>query len=153
MKRAAEHEALDPAHDIKRLKPSKPDHLSHLSDELTLRVLSHLSPAQLCASQRSVLLRDSGGTQLNRRPDFPISSRDSPAMHHYGACNTFTDSCNQDPHGSQESETQRRAEYSSRLLLQSGLTTNILWRKAQRQIGRGSSRSGTIGVGGHAMWM
>lgn len=52
VKRDAAKAGLDDAQDVKRSRPSSTDHLSRLSDELNLRVLSYLSIAELTTCQR-----------------------------------------------------------------------------------------------------
>jgi hypothetical protein len=52
VKRGAEEADLDVDHETKRIRPAVRDHLSHLSDELLLRVLSYLPVSQLALCQR-----------------------------------------------------------------------------------------------------
>lgn len=52
VKRGAEKAGLDADHEAKRVRPSSRDHLSRLSDELVLRVLSYLPVSQLVLCQR-----------------------------------------------------------------------------------------------------
>lgn len=52
VKRRAEEADLDATHEAKRIRPAVRDHLSHLSDELLLRVLSYLPVSQLAICQR-----------------------------------------------------------------------------------------------------
>ena len=51
-KRSREDDATDDEAPSKRMRPSKVDRLSRLSDELTLRVLSHLPVPDLAVCQR-----------------------------------------------------------------------------------------------------
>ena len=55
VKRGADEADLDVKDETKRLCPSSTDHLSRLSDELVLRVLSYLPVSQLVLCQRYVL--------------------------------------------------------------------------------------------------
>lgn len=52
MKRSAEDDLLGLDQRPKRVKQKAPDRLSRLTDELLLRILSYLSPSQLCELQR-----------------------------------------------------------------------------------------------------
>jgi hypothetical protein len=53
VKRRADEADLDATtHEAKRIRPVVRDHLSHLSDELLLRVLSFLPVSQLAICQR-----------------------------------------------------------------------------------------------------
>ena len=52
VKRKAEQNALDDQRIAKRSRPSSVDRLSHLSDELILRLLSFLPVSQLIVTQR-----------------------------------------------------------------------------------------------------
>jgi hypothetical protein len=52
VKRGAAEAGLDVDIDTKRIRPSSRDHLSRLSDELLLRVLSCLPVSQLALCQR-----------------------------------------------------------------------------------------------------
>ena len=52
VKRRADEADLDANHEAKRIRPAVRDHLSHLSDELLLRVLSCLPVSQLAICQR-----------------------------------------------------------------------------------------------------
>jgi len=52
VKRRADEADLDATHEAKRIRPAVRDHLSHLSDELLLRVLSYLPVSQLATCQR-----------------------------------------------------------------------------------------------------
>ncbi len=54
-KRAREDEVDNQKPPLKRVRALTTDHLSRLSDELTLRVLSFLSTSQLVKCQRYVL--------------------------------------------------------------------------------------------------
>lgn len=51
VKRGAEEAGLYADQDVKRSRPSATDHLSRLSDELILRVLSYLPVSQLVLCQ------------------------------------------------------------------------------------------------------
>lgn len=53
VKRRADEADLDVAHEeVKRVRPAVRDHLSHVSDELLLRVLSYLPVSELALCQR-----------------------------------------------------------------------------------------------------
>lgn len=54
VKRGAEEAGLETSPDPKRIRPTSRDHLSRLSDELILRVLSYLPVSDLVVSQRCV---------------------------------------------------------------------------------------------------
>lgn len=51
-KRGVDEAGLDGDSTAKRIRPSSTDHLSRLSDELVLRVLSYLPVSQLALCQR-----------------------------------------------------------------------------------------------------
>jgi hypothetical protein len=52
VKRSADATDLDVDHEAKRFRPALRDHLSHLSDELLLRILGYLPVPQLALCQR-----------------------------------------------------------------------------------------------------